>query len=262
MWPRVGPLQTYTIVYGAAMVVHLVLALRYARRSGLSRQAAWAISACYTFGMAVGARVLYDLLHSRLEWHNYLDPAYLMSQGLWGGPLAYLLLAVTGVLLVARNRRAYLDMVVVTLPVPMILAKVACFVGGCCYGAESDLPWAIAFPEGADAPAGIPRHPTQLYEIVALAAALLVLHLVDRTRWAGWLLFWFVLIYGVGRPLTECFRAAEKFAPRFAGMTDSQIACLTGAMVSALVLLAVGRRRKPADEAAFSPTPVPPAQPA
>ncbi|MBI4717558.1 MAG: prolipoprotein diacylglyceryl transferase [Planctomycetes bacterium] len=262
MWPTVGPLRTYTIVYIGAMVLHLVLALTYAQRNGLSRRAAWAISACYTFGMALGARVLYDVLHSRLDWRNYLDPAYLVSKGLWGGPLAYLLLAVTGVLLLARHRRAYLDLVVVTLPLPMILAKAACFVNGCCYGAESDLPWAMAFPEGAEAPAGIPRHPTQLYEITALAAALLVMQVVDRTRWAGWLLFWFVLIYGVGRPLTECFRAAEKLTVRFAGMTDSQIACLAGAMVSALVLLAVGLRRKPANEAAISPTPVPPAQPA
>ncbi|MFQ5757741.1 MAG: prolipoprotein diacylglyceryl transferase family protein [Acidiferrobacterales bacterium] len=51
----------------------------------------------------------------------------------------------------------------------MILAKVACFVNGCCYGAESSVPWAMALADGARGPAGIPRHPTPLYEIFVLA---------------------------------------------------------------------------------------------
>ena len=54
----------------------------------------------------------------------------------------------------------------------MIMAKVACFANGCCYGAVCSLPWAVTFPEGGTertAPAGLALHPTQLYEILMLA---------------------------------------------------------------------------------------------
>jgi phosphatidylglycerol:prolipoprotein diacylglycerol transferase len=35
------------------------------------------------------------------------------------------------------------------------------------YGRPSDLPWAVAFPEGLP-PTNVPVHPTQLYEAIAL----------------------------------------------------------------------------------------------
>jgi phosphatidylglycerol:prolipoprotein diacylglycerol transferase len=49
------------------------------------------------------------------------------------------------------------------------------------YGRPSDLPWAVAFPEGLP-PTDVPVHPTQLYEAVALAV--IAWALVRWRRWA------------------------------------------------------------------------------
>jgi len=39
------------------------------------------------------------------------------------------------------------------------IGRIGCFLGGCCYGAVTTLPWAVVFPD-----AGVqPRHPLQLY---------------------------------------------------------------------------------------------------
>jgi phosphatidylglycerol:prolipoprotein diacylglycerol transferase len=187
--------------------------------------------------MVVGARILYDILHGRLAWRNYVDIDYYFGKGLWGGPLAYLGLATVGILLFGRNKRSLLDVMVLALPVPMILAKLACFYNGCCYGTESTLPWAVAFPEGAEAPADVFRHPTQLYEMVVLVVILLTFQIVDRDRWRGGLVFWFVGLYGLGRPLTEFFRASEERVPRVGSLTDSQVVCLGAAAVAVLALL-------------------------
>jgi phosphatidylglycerol:prolipoprotein diacylglycerol transferase len=47
------------------------------------------------------------------------------------------------------------------------IGRVGCFLVGDDYGRPSDLPWAVAFPDGRP-PTDVPVHPTQLYESVAL----------------------------------------------------------------------------------------------
>ena len=56
-----------------------------------------------------------------------------------------------------------------------LLGRIGCFLVGDDYGRPSNLPWAVAFPEGAP-PTDIPVHPTQLYEAIFL----------------GWLAWWLV----------------------------------------------------------------------
>src|SRR5581483_901492 len=49
--------------------------------------------------------------------------------------------------------------------------RIGCFLGGCCYGAPTTLPWGVVFPE-----VGLPaRHPLQLYSAVADFALLIAL---------------------------------------------------------------------------------------
>ena len=236
MWPMIGGLRTYTFIYVLSMLAFLATASFYCRRMGVSRKVGVALSGCYVFGMAVGARILCDVLNHRLDWHNYLDLHYYFTDGLWGGPLAYLAVAVTGVALFGRDRAKLLDLVVLALTIPMILAKVACFVNGCCYGAASDVPWALSFPVGAEAPAGIPRHPTQLYEIVVLVVIAFVLHRLDRMRWQGTLLLWFVMLYGVGRPASEWLRDAPERVPTVGPLTASQAVCMVAAVACGIAL--------------------------
>jgi phosphatidylglycerol:prolipoprotein diacylglycerol transferase len=48
------------------------------------------------------------------------------------------------------------------------IGRIGCFFVGDDYGRPSDLPWAVAFPQGVP-PTTVPVHPTQLYEAAALA---------------------------------------------------------------------------------------------
>ena len=175
----------------------------------------------------------------------YLDIGYYFGLGAWGGPLAYLAVTVTGVLLFARDRRVMLDVVVLTLPVPMILAKIGCFVNGCCYGTVSSLPWAIPLAEGAQGPAGIPRHPTPLYEILVLIVIAIVFARLDAQRWKGTFVVWFVLLYGIGRPLSELWRATDELRMPIGPFSASQLTCLTAALVAGVLLLLLRRNQNP-----------------
>jgi phosphatidylglycerol:prolipoprotein diacylglycerol transferase len=49
-----------------------------------------------------------------------------------------------------------------------LIGRIGCFLVGDDYGVPSDLPWAVAFPEGLP-PTTVPVHPTQLHEALGLA---------------------------------------------------------------------------------------------
>ncbi len=249
MWPKIGETDTYSYFYGLSMVVHLGLALWLCRRRAIRLRVGVGLSLCYAWGMSIGAKILYDLLHHRLDWHNYLDGSYYFADGMWGGPLAYLAVAVAAIVIFARDKRGLVDVAVLALPVPMMLAKVACFVNGCCYGAACDWPWALSFAEGADAPAGIPRHATQLYESGVLLVIQLVFVALDRKRWLGTLVLWFVALYGLGRPLSEFFRAPAEREPFIGTLTASQAVCLSASLICLITLLIYSARTsKPSPE--------------
>jgi len=238
MWPLIGNLRTYTFVYVASMLIFLVVGLRLCRRMQLPRKAAIGLGFCYFFGMAVGARILYDLLHHRFSFGNYLNIRYYFADGMWGGPLAYLATATIAILVLGgKRRRDLLDLMALSLPIPMILAKAACFGNGCCGGEVSNMPWAMSFPVGSKAPDGLPRHPTQLYEIIVLLVILAVFQVLDKQRWRGTFTAWFVLFYGVGRPLTELFRAPDDRVVWYGPLSSSQLVCVTASLVAAIVLL-------------------------
>lgn len=242
MLPNLGPLKVYTVVYILGAISFLPVAWYWCRRMALPRRLGTYLFIFYIFGMAVGARILYDLLQHRFDFANYLRLSYYFEYGLWGGPLAYLTIAACFAIR-HRRRRDVLDLMVLALPLPMILAKLACLLNGCCYGLPCDWPWCVAFPPGADAPTGVARHATQAYEIIVLVVTWVVLVRLDRARWGGQLPLWFVLLYGIGRPLTEVFRAPDELRPSAGSITTSQFVCLFAAFAAGIALLLLGRSR-------------------
>ncbi len=66
--------------------------------------------------MIVGAKVLFDLRHDILSLSALLDAKHWMRGGMWGGLLAYLVLAVPVVSLLSRKKRAALDLVAQAIP--------------------------------------------------------------------------------------------------------------------------------------------------
>jgi phosphatidylglycerol:prolipoprotein diacylglycerol transferase len=242
MWPTIGPVRTYGLLYLTGIILHFVLSWRIAKRYGLKRRVWIAVSTCYFLGMMLGAKLLYDLRHGSVDLRALFQAEHWLQGGLWGGLLAYFALAVPAVFLLTRRRRAALDLIAVATPVPWIMAKLGCLFNGCCYGRPCSLPWAITFPEAArDAPAGVPVHPTQLYEVGLMLLLLLVFAGLKAPRWQGTKLLWFLVIYGFGRAATDIFRGdTERYVvPGLLSLT--QLICFSVA-VAALAALALWRQ--------------------
>ncbi len=237
MYPRIGPVPTYSILYILSILSHFLICYFLAKRLGLRRRVWIVAGICYMEGMIVGAKILYDIHNAQFDLHALLSIRHYMEGGVWGGLLAYFILALPLVLILAKNRRAALDLVAMSIPVPWIFAKFGCFFQGCCFGKESSLPWAITFPEGArGAPAGVPLHPTQIYEIMLVVCILIVFKKLKYERWRGVILLWFLALYGTGRAATEFFRGDFDHHLFVGPLTLSQLICLIAAGASIILL--------------------------
>jgi phosphatidylglycerol:prolipoprotein diacylglycerol transferase len=194
--------------------------------------------------MIVGAKVLYDVQHAQFDFKALLSISHYMKGGLWGGLLVYLCLSAPLVLIFSRHRRAAMDLIALSVPIPWIFAKLGCLLNGCCYGRPSSLPWAITFPEGAaGAPAGVPLHPTQVYEVMVVLGVICVFAVLRRKRWQGTMLLWFLVLYGLGRAGTEFWRGDVDRHVYVGSLTLSQSICFAAAGVSILVLYLAHRSR-------------------
>ncbi|MDX1948004.1 MAG: prolipoprotein diacylglyceryl transferase [Pirellulaceae bacterium] len=113
------------------------------------------------------------------------------------------------------------DSFAVPVAVAVAIGRLACFVGGCCYGTPTSLPWGVRFQHAAD---HLPRHPTQLYEAafhLTLAGILFVLQ--RRGLFRGQLIKIYILAYLAYRFGSEFIRPETRFA---LGLTGYQWAAL------------------------------------
>ena len=131
------------------------------------RRSSWiTLGIVYLVGMTLGAKVLYDLQHARFSFLALFTLDYYISCGMWGGIMAYLALAVPTMLILIPNKHNALDLVALSLPIPLLLTKVGCLAYGWCYVLASSMPCALTFPEeAATSVRGIHPHTPPAYEI-------------------------------------------------------------------------------------------------
>lgn len=232
------------MLVAVAALVGLWLFEKESRRSGLPDHTTDAAVAGLLGGL-VGAKLVWAVEHAG-RVGPFLD--LLLSRGglSWFGGFAGGLLA--GVLMLRRRRLPILPVLAAATPalaVAHAIGRVGCFLVGDDYGIPSDLPWAVAFPEGLP-PTTERVHPTQLYETAAL---LVILWLLLRWRRQGrsdrFVLGAYLVATGLVRFAIEFLRWRQPIIGPFA------VAHVAAAVVMAVgvVLLAAGRRTAPSGSA-------------
>lgn len=181
-------------ILGAALATYLCV--RAARRSGFPEFDAFAASVlAIAFGL-LGAKLLFLLVSLPRILEDGIGP-YLAHGGLvwYGGLLGG---AATSFFYLRRYRldlARFADAAAPALAVGHAFGRVGCFMGGCCYGRPTNLPWGVRFPSTPffDGPVGVPLHPVQLYEALAeLGLAAIAGVLAGRIRKGGALGVWLV----------------------------------------------------------------------
>lgn len=130
---------------------------------------------------------------------------------------------------------SYMDAAAPAVALGFAIARIGCFISGCCWGSPADVPWAIIKD-------GVPIHPTQLYNsMMDLLIFIALLHLNEKKerekRSHGCIIFSFLLMYSFGRFLTEYLRGDYATTNFFYGLTSSQMVCILLFIISAFMLI-------------------------
>jgi prolipoprotein diacylglyceryltransferase len=167
-------LHPHTVFDLLAYTVGFRLFLVQRRRLGdtIDARARWTVVAAAIFGAAIGSKLFFWLEDPAETLAHWNDPFFLLGgKTIVGGLIGGLI----GVELEKRwaglTRRTG-DLFAMPLAVGIAIGRIGCFLSGLpdrTYGTPSALPWAVDFGDG------VPRHPTQLYESIAMTVAAIVL---------------------------------------------------------------------------------------
>ena len=165
---RIGNVEvtSFGVLLAVAALVGLWVFHRELARSGLPASAIDAAIAGVIGGL-VGAKLLWVAEH----YGETSTMALVLSRGgmsWFGGLLGGV---GTGAWMIRRRALPFVPALGAATPALAVghaIGRIGCFMVGDDYGRPSDLPWAVAFPDGLP-PTTVPVHPTQLYEAAALA---------------------------------------------------------------------------------------------
>ncbi len=253
------PIRAYGLMLWFALIAALVRTLRASKRSGLTSEQVVDIS---LYALLSGI-VFAHLASIMLDLPYYLRYPSEIT-GLWTGMFAaegglrglsfhggFVGGMLAAYVYARRKGLFFLDVIDLFSPGLALgygIARIGCFLNGCCYGAPTDVPWAVRFvidPHSHQLTE--PSHPTQIYSMLASLAIFGILVLIEkRRRFGGQVFLSYVALYAVYRFLIEFMRKGVTAEVAFAGLTEAQVVSIV-MFVGAVICLWV-RSRRPATE--------------
>ena len=134
----------------------------------------------------------------------------------------------------------FADLVAPAIILAQTIGRVGCTINGCCYGAETSLPWGIVYTHpDSYAPLGVALHPTQLYEIIYnLVIFAVLLRLRGRFKPDGSLFLIYLSLYSLWRVGIDFLRQGTPF---IFGLHQAQVIAIV-VLVICIPLLAYRTR--------------------
>ena len=220
MFPKLfdlGPLTVYSygVLLAAAYLGGLQFALVRAKRRGIDPARVMDLGIYIIVSALIGAKLLLVLVDAD---HFLRNPSDLLALARSGGVFygGLILAVIVGLWYVRRHRLPtwrIADVIAPGIAFGHVVGRLGCFLAGCCYGHETDVPWAVTVTnplaaENVGTPLGVPLHPTQLYEAGAELIILgLLLAFERKGRAFPGRTFWgYMLVYGLSRFVIEFFR--------------------------------------------------------
>jgi phosphatidylglycerol:prolipoprotein diacylglycerol transferase len=252
MWPVLfsvfgTQVQSYGVSKALAAVLSGIILGRSFERMGLRKATAhWLVLWATVWGF-VGAKVYFVIDNrSSTGWSAPSAFGFVWYGGLIGGTLA--------VAIFSRRHGLRLGSVAGAIAMPLSLAygigQIGCFLAGDdTYGRPTDLPWAMAFPNGA-APVNVPVHPAQLYEAAGAFLIAAILWALQRRVDAITVFGTYLGLSGLARLLVEFIRVNQAV---FLGLTEAQWLSIASILIG-LLMIVVARDRARRTEAAIRAT--------
>jgi phosphatidylglycerol:prolipoprotein diacylglycerol transferase len=217
MYPElftIGPVTIYSFGLMAALgfLTAGFLLEKELARVGRDKEQAGSIIIAALIGGIVGSKIYYLIENPHLITQDFWGSVFSGAGLVWYGGLIGGFLAVTWWI----NRKGLPFLLVADLMGPLLLmgqgfGRVGCFLAGDGdYGPPSDVPWAIAFPNGV-VPTEVPVHPTMVYDFLLLFTLFFILWSLRKKNFERGTIFGlFAIFMGSERFFTEFWRTDPK----------------------------------------------------
>ncbi len=243
---RLGPLDihTYGVCVAIGFIVGLAVAVRRARREGVDPERITDLGMWLIISGMLGGK----LFHIIFFWNDFIsawreEGLRSLREGFvfYGGFICASLTAVAYTTVKKLPFFRIADIFAPSIALGHAFGRMGCFFNGCCYGKPCSLPWAVRFPP-PHIMAGIPVHPTEIYEALGNLAIFGGLSAWFKHKRVDGQIWWlYVLSYGVLRFLVEFFRG-DYVTHYFGGLTLGQLVAIVMIVVSASALILLCRR--------------------
>jgi len=249
---HLGPLQIRA--YGTLLMLGFLAAVglsaRQARKRGIDGGHILDVAVWVLLAGVVAARATFVAIAPDATWRDlpYLwQPGLSWYGGLGGGVLAAWL----------YSRRAGIPFLTVAdtcapgIALGYGIARIGCFLYGCCYGAPTNLWWGVRFL--GDGWHRQPSHPTQLYSAAGSWVIMgILLFLAPRLKRPGQLFAAYLALYGLLRFLVEILRKGYTAQVLIGPLTQAQVASLALIVASLVAFWRLGKVRSDGGEKAVT----------
>ncbi|NOX36752.1 MAG: prolipoprotein diacylglyceryl transferase [Calditrichaeota bacterium] len=245
---KIGPLEigSYGVMMAMAFLITALVLARELRLRDMPAEWAYELVLWAALGGIIGARLYFILEH----FPEFLaDPlGMIFSRGglTWYG--GFFLGSLTVLWKISRLPVSTLELADIIAPLILLgyaIGRIGCLLSGDGdYGVPTDVPWAMAFPNGL-VPTDVPVHPTPLYETLLSGLFFLMLWRFRRIATRGWMVSGLLIFYGLERFIVEFWRRTPAV---FGWMTMAQIISIglivTGTAFGVYTWKLAARRRK------------------
>jgi phosphatidylglycerol:prolipoprotein diacylglycerol transferase len=245
-------LPTYGLLVALAFLTALALTGKLAKRNGLDSETVLNLGIYCAMAGIAGAKLMMILV----DFGDYArNPSMLFSLStlqaagiFYGGLIVALIVAYFYMRRKKLPLLATADVLAPGIAIGHAIGRLGCFAAGCCWGAQSTVPWAVTFtrPEAHDlvgVPLGVPLHPTQLYEAIAEAVIFLFLYWrISKPHKPGAIIGLYLVLYSAVRFFDDFLRDPQQPNPFGGPFNNAQWISLGLIALVAVVWLRSRRR--------------------
>ncbi len=242
------PVRSYGLMMALGMAGGVLLAWYLAKKKGKYTEEVLDMSFYALLGGLAGAR-LWEVV---FDWEYYINhlteipSLWLGGLSVQGGVAGGLL----AVIIYTKIRRIpfweFGDILAPGVLLGQALGRMGCYLNGCCYGYPAPTAYGVVYPPGTDAFAAYgatPLIPVVLYEAAwDLAVMLLLIFLLFRKPFHGFIVTLYFSLYAAGRIILEFYRADSLTVW---GMKAAQATSLVTLAVALIFMFYLWRTSRP-----------------
>ena len=249
-------LRWYALAYIAGLVIGWQIVTALVRRPALWRDGppmtAEQVESLLTWiilGVIIGGRLGFVLFYQPAQF--LANPAQILrvwegGMSFHGGMVGVIIVMALYARSIGKSFMEVADFIAPLTPIGLGAGRIGNFINGELWGRSTDVPWAMVFPHD---PAQLPRHPSQLYQLVLEGMLLFTLlwwySSKPRPRFAVGGLF--MLGYGAQRIVVEFFRQpdAQLNFVMFDWMTRGQQLSIVMVLIGIAIMVWAYRKEAP-----------------